>query len=107
MLDNQKIAHEAILAIRNAVTEAKNSGQVIDAVFIGTDLRYLIAAQRENPLKFNLETGETIFDIKVIRHMSDDCSQFFLATSHAVSPDIPVNPVHSPYKRKKYEGKDD
>lgn len=107
MLDNQEIAQESIQSIKNAITEAKAAGLQIDAVFIGTDLRYIIAAQRENPLKFNLETGETIFDIKVIRYMTDDLSQFFLASSHAVSPDIPVNPVHRPYMRKKHDKKDD
>ena len=106
MLDNQEIAREAILSIRNSITEAESAGRQIDAVFIGTDLRYLIAAQRENPLKFSLETGETIFGIKVIRYMTDDLSQFFLASSHAVSPDIPVNPVHRPYTRRDYGEKD-
>ena len=103
MSENRYIALEAVDAIRQALDDAKTSGRVIEAVFIGTDLRYLIAALRENPLKFSLEKGETIFGIKVIRYMSDDLSQFFLATSHPVSADTPVNPVHRPYTRKQDE----
>ena len=107
MLDNQEIARKSIQSIKNAITEAKAAGLQIDAVFIGTDLRYLIAAQRDNLLEYSEEVGETVLGIKVIRYMSDDRSQFFLATSHAVSPELPVNPVHRPYMRKKHDKKDD
>ena len=100
MRDNYEIACEAVESIRVAIREAESAGHPVDAVFIGIDLRYMIAALTETPLRYNLDKGELIFGTKVIRYMSDDLTQFFLAQSHQVSESIPAEPVHRPYMRK-------
>lgn len=100
MRDNRRIACETVQAIKTAIREAESAGHPVDAVFIGTDLRYLIAALPESPLRYSMDKGELIFGRKVIRYMSDDLTQFFLAQSRQVSKDIPAAPVHRPYMRK-------
>lgn len=99
MRDNREIACEAVQSIRWAIAEAETAGHPVDAVFIGTDLRYMIAALPESPLRYSLDKGELIFGRRVIRYMSDDLTQFFLAESHQVSESTPAEPVHRPYMR--------
>lgn len=100
MRDNRKIACEAVQSIRQAIGETEAASHAVDAVFIGTDLRYLIAALPDSPLRYSMDKGELIFGKKVIRYMSDDLTQFFLAVSWQVSDGIPAEPVHRPYMRK-------
>lgn len=100
MRDNREIACEAIQSIKVAISEAEASGRTVDAVFIGTDLRYLIAALQDSPLRYSMDKGELIFGKKVIRYMTDDLTQFFLAVSCQVSDGIPADPAHRPYMRK-------
>lgn len=99
MKNGKMTAQQALRSIREALEEWKRRKIKNVAVFIPSQLRYIIAAYPNDALRFNMEQGETIYDVPVFRYESDDTTKFFLAQAYPVDPKQEIRLVHLPFYR--------
>lgn len=76
--ERAKVAQQAI---QESIENYKQTNRSVQAVFLPSELRYAIAALPDSALRFDMERGETIYGVPVIRYISDDMSMFFVAQS--------------------------
>ena len=98
MAGNYEIAQMALASIKVALEDAKKAGQPADMVFIGSELRYKIAAFPNDALTHELGKGDFLYGVPVIRYTSDDESKFFLARAYPVDRENGYGElIHRPY----------
>ena len=86
-MDNRKeLATTALRSIREALENAKLTGAPADVVFLSSELRYILAAHPGDAFHSNLAQGDTVYDVPVIRFISEDLEKFFLARACPVDP---------------------
>lgn len=100
-----ELAQKTLKSIKGALEESRKKGIPVQVVFIPSDLRYVIAAFPNDALSFNLEYGETIYGVPLIRYISDDMTKFFLGQSYYADgdeghPEVRYRPYyHDPSNR--------
>lgn len=77
-----EVAQKTLKSIKRALEESRKNGIQVNVVFIPSELRYVIAAFPNDALSFDFAVGETIYDVPLIRYISDDMSMFFLGQSY-------------------------
>lgn len=75
----KRIADMALAAIKAELEENERLGRHTDAVFITSELRYIIAAYPNDALTHVLGKGDFIYGVPLVRYLSDDVTKFFVA----------------------------
>lgn len=78
-VDRRQLARTALDAIRAELEETKRQGQRADAVFMTSELRYIIAAYPNDALTHILGQGDLIYGVPLVRYLSSDLTKFFVA----------------------------
>lgn len=86
MENRKELAATALRSIREALESAKRSGAPADVVFLSSELRYILAAHPGDAFCSNLELGDTVYEVPVIRFIGEDKEKFFLARACPVDP---------------------